>query len=127
MEERGHLGSQRRTAAHDEAQPRAQPRAQGGQHESIGDAMAARAGDSAWGFALAVLGAVLVAAVVGALIEALILKRLYAAPELLQLTATFAIVLIVRDGKGVMVDWRYADGKDYLPSDDTVRRLRPAK
>jgi len=33
----------------------------------------------------------------------------------------------VRDGKGVMVDWRYADGKDYLPSDDTVRRLRPAK
>jgi branched-chain amino acid transport system substrate-binding protein len=32
----------------------------------------------------------------------------------------------VRDGKGVMVDWRYADGKDYLPSDDEVRKLRPA-
>jgi len=32
----------------------------------------------------------------------------------------------VRDGKGVMVDWRYADGKDYLPPDDIVRRLRPA-
>ena len=64
---------------------------------SIGDAMAAHASDSAWGFTLAVLGAVLVAAIVGALIEALILKRLYAAPELLQLTATFAIVLIVRD------------------------------
>ena len=32
----------------------------------------------------------------------------------------------VRDGKGVMVDWRYADGKDYLPPDDVVRRLRPA-
>ncbi len=31
----------------------------------------------------------------------------------------------VRDGKGVMVDWRYADGKDYLPSDDAVRKLRP--
>ena len=31
----------------------------------------------------------------------------------------------VKDGKGVMVDWRYADGKDYLPSDDTVKRLRP--
>ncbi|MEO8536133.1 MAG: ABC transporter substrate-binding protein [Betaproteobacteria bacterium] len=31
----------------------------------------------------------------------------------------------VRDGKGVMVDWRYADGKDYLPPDDVVRRLRP--
>jgi branched-chain amino acid transport system substrate-binding protein len=33
----------------------------------------------------------------------------------------------VRDGKGVMVDWRYADGKDFLPSDDVVRKLRPAK
>jgi branched-chain amino acid transport system substrate-binding protein len=32
----------------------------------------------------------------------------------------------VRDGKGIMVDWRYADGKDYLPADDVVRRLRPA-
>ena len=31
----------------------------------------------------------------------------------------------VRDGKGVMVDWRYADGKDYLPPDEEVRRLRP--
>jgi len=33
----------------------------------------------------------------------------------------------VRDGKGVMVDWRYANGKDYLPPDDVVRRLRPAQ
>ena len=32
----------------------------------------------------------------------------------------------VRDGKGVMVDWRYADGKDFLPPDDVVRKLRPA-
>src|SRR5262245_14415182 len=32
----------------------------------------------------------------------------------------------VKDGKGVMVDWRYADGKDFLPPDDSVRRLRPA-
>ena len=31
----------------------------------------------------------------------------------------------VKDGKGVMVDWRYADGAEYLPSDDTVKRLRP--
>ena len=31
----------------------------------------------------------------------------------------------VRDGKGVMVDWRYADGKDFLPSDDEVKKLRP--
>ncbi len=33
----------------------------------------------------------------------------------------------VRDGKGIMVDWRYADGKDNLPPDDVVRRLRPAE
>ncbi len=31
----------------------------------------------------------------------------------------------VKDGKGVMVDWRYADGKDYLPSDDAVKAMRP--
>ncbi len=31
------------------------------------------------------------------------------------------------DGKGVMVDFRYADGADYLPDDATVRKLRPAK
>ncbi|HMA30884.1 MAG TPA: ABC transporter substrate-binding protein, partial [Casimicrobiaceae bacterium] len=30
------------------------------------------------------------------------------------------------DGKGVMVDFRYADGMDYLPPDDVVRKLRPA-
>ncbi len=34
--------------------------------------------------------------------------------------------LTVRDGKGVMVDTRYADGAEYLPSDDWVRAHRPA-
>lgn len=34
--------------------------------------------------------------------------------------------LDVRGGKGTMVDWRYADGKDYLPSDDVVKARRPA-
>ena len=33
--------------------------------------------------------------------------------------------LAVRDGKGVMVDWKYANGADYLPSDDWVRAHRP--
>ncbi len=32
----------------------------------------------------------------------------------------------VKDGKGVMIEWRYADGKDFLPSDDAVKRKRPA-
>ncbi|MDB5416416.1 MAG: periplasmic binding domain protein [Rubritepida sp.] len=31
----------------------------------------------------------------------------------------------LRGGKGVMVDWRYANGAAYLPSDEVVRTLRP--
>jgi len=30
----------------------------------------------------------------------------------------------VREGKGVMVDFRYADGADHLPSDEEVREMR---
>lgn len=33
----------------------------------------------------------------------------------------------VKDGKGVMVDWAYKNGADYLPSDEEVRGLRPAE
>jgi branched-chain amino acid transport system substrate-binding protein len=32
--------------------------------------------------------------------------------------------LAKRDGKGVMVNWRYADGAKFLPSDAEVRKLR---
>ena len=31
----------------------------------------------------------------------------------------------LKDGKGIMVDWTYADGKDYLPSDAEVMKMRP--
>ena len=31
----------------------------------------------------------------------------------------------VKDGKGIMVDWRYADGKNFLPDDDAIRKIRP--
>ena len=47
-----------------------------------------------WGGALL---AALCVALVGVLIELVILRRIYAAPELLQLIATFGIVLIVKD------------------------------
>jgi branched-chain amino acid transport system permease protein len=47
-----------------------------------------------WG---SVLAAAIVVAALGVLIEVLLLKRLYDAPELLQLTATFGVVLVVRD------------------------------
>jgi len=32
----------------------------------------------------------------------------------------------LKGGKGTMVDWRYIDGAKALPSDDEVRKLRPA-
>jgi branched-chain amino acid transport system permease protein len=63
-----------------------------------------RGGSAFWG---GVLAAALLVAVLGALIEILLLKRLYAAPELLQLTATFAVVLIVRDA--VLAVWGAED------------------
>ena len=31
------------------------------------------------------------------------------------------------DGKPTMVDWRYADGAAYLPSDEEARKLRPVE
>ena len=31
----------------------------------------------------------------------------------------------LRNGRGTMVDWRYADGAAYLPTDEVVRTLRP--
>jgi branched-chain amino acid transport system substrate-binding protein len=33
---------------------------------------------------------------------------------------------MVKDGKGRMVDWKYLEGADYLPSDAEVRKMRPA-
>ena len=32
----------------------------------------------------------------------------------------------VQDGKGYMTDWHFVDGKDVLPSDAEVRKMRPA-
>ena len=51
----------------------------------------------ALGFWGALLLAPLAVGLLGALIEVLLLRRIYRAPELLQLLATFALVLIVRD------------------------------
>ena len=35
--------------------------------------------------------------------------------------------LDVKDGQGLMVDWHYANGADYLPDDTQVRKLRAAE
>ena len=49
------------------------------------------------GFWGAVLIAALAVALLGAVLEMLVLRRLYAAPELYQLLATFALVLVIKD------------------------------
>ena len=52
--------------------------------------------DPAW-FAVGVAGTVLAVAAVGAALEASLLRRLYQAPELFQLLATFGVLLVVQD------------------------------
>ena len=64
---------------------------------AAGEFLASTLGRGAASFWFGVVAAALAVALLGALMEILLLKRLYAAPELLQLTATFAVVLIVRD------------------------------
>jgi len=39
----------------------------------------------------------------------------------------FVGTIALRDGTGVMVDWAYKNGADYLPSDEEVRAMRPAE
>lgn len=51
----------------------------------------------ALGFWGGILGAALVTAALGALVEVVLLRRIYAAPELYQLLATFALLLIIND------------------------------
>ena len=52
--------------------------------------------DPAW-FALGVLAAALATGLIGAVLEVVLLRRIYRAPELLQLLATFGVVLIIQD------------------------------
>jgi branched-chain amino acid transport system permease protein len=54
-------------------------------------------GHSAFGFWGGVLCAALAVAVLGAVLEIIVLRRIYQAPELFQLLATFALALIMRD------------------------------
>ncbi|WP_192898715.1 ABC transporter permease [Crenalkalicoccus roseus] len=49
------------------------------------------------GFWGGVLGAALLVGLIGVLVEVLLLRRIYRAPELFQLLATFGVVLIVQD------------------------------
>ena len=57
-----------------------------------------RMGDTVLGFWGGVFLAAAAVAVFGAAVEILLLRRLYKVPELFQLLATFALVLVIRDG-----------------------------
>ena len=63
----------------------------------IAYSIVARSGGSALGFWGAVVAAALAVGVVGVLVEVLVLRRIYRAPELFQLLATFGVVLVVQD------------------------------
>jgi len=63
----------------------------------LGYSAAVHFGTTIAGYWLAILGAALSVGVIGALVEMLLLRRIYRAPELLQLIATFGVVLIVED------------------------------
>ena len=65
------------------------------------------AGFGPLGFWLGVLLAALAVGLIGGLTECLVLRRIYRAPELFQLLATFALVLIIRDA--VLAIWGNED------------------
>ncbi len=54
-------------------------------------------GGSALGFWGGIIASAIIVGVIGALIEVLLLRRVYAAPELFQLLATFALLLVIND------------------------------
>ncbi|QII85301.1 ABC transporter permease [Bordetella hinzii] len=60
-------------------------------------ALVERIGGGALGFWFGVLAAALAVGALGALIEIFLLRRIYRAPELFQLLATFALVLVIND------------------------------
>jgi branched-chain amino acid transport system substrate-binding protein len=68
----------------------------------------------------------LVAAMAGLVVDTPFGKVTYRALDHQSTMGAYVGRLAVRDGKGVMVDWRYANGADYLPADDWVRAHRPA-
>jgi branched-chain amino acid transport system substrate-binding protein len=68
----------------------------------------------------------LVAAMKGLVVDTPFGKVTYRALDHQSTMGAFVGRVAVKDGRGVMVDWRYAEGRNYLPSDDWVRAHRPA-
>src|ERR1700741_5398635 len=53
--------------------------------------------DGALGFWGGIVASAVAVGIIGALIEMLLLRRIYSAPELFQLLATFALLLVIND------------------------------
>jgi len=66
-----------------------------------------RMGGTAAGFWFGLLAAAVLVGAIGALIEIVLLRRIYRAPELFQLLATFALVLVINDA--VLWGWGAED------------------
>lgn len=69
----------------------------------------------------------LVAAMSGLEIDTPVGRVVFRASDHQSTMGAFVGRTAVRDGAGIMVDWRYVDGAEVLPSDDEVRALRPAE
>ncbi|MGI9134055.1 MAG: branched-chain amino acid ABC transporter permease, partial [Rhodoferax sp.] len=67
--------------------------------------------ESAWLYALAMLLGAACAALLGGLTEWLLLRRLYGAPELYQLVATFGLSLALHDG----MRWVFGPSEVFAP------------
>ncbi|MGH8799000.1 MAG: ABC transporter substrate-binding protein [Casimicrobiaceae bacterium] len=68
----------------------------------------------------------LVAAMSGLVVDTPFGKIRYRAIDHQSTMGAYVGRIAIKDGKGIMVDIHYADGADYLPSDDWVRAHRPA-
>jgi len=67
----------------------------------------------------------LVAAMKGLAVDTPFGRITYRAIDHQSTMGAFVGRIAVKDGKGVMIDWKYADGAGYLPSDEWVRAHRP--
>ena len=69
----------------------------------------------------------LVAAMKGLQVETPLGKITYRAQDHQSTMGAYVGQIALKDGKGVMVNWHYADGAKYLPSDAEVAKMRPAE
>ena len=67
----------------------------------------------------------LVAAMEGLMLDTPSGKITYRAIDHQSTMGAWVGTIALKDGKGIMVNWTYEDGANYLPGDDEVKKLRP--